>query len=117
MCKVKVDVVESQGMYEIVDKYLSDEQKSCFHGPCLPDGCANCHGQGYDGRDGLFEVMMVDSKMRQMIGDSAKPDTLRTTAIENEMIDFQRGARIKIGQGLTSPDEILRIISPELLGL
>ena len=113
-CKTRIDVGSESNIYEEIETLVDEQQRSCFYSP---GSCDACMQEGYHGRDGLFELMEVNSNIRHLIADSANPDLLREAAVEADMIEFQRGAKIKISQGVTSPEEILRVVSPEYLGL
>ena len=113
-CKVRIDVESNSNIYEDIESLVSEQQRSCFYSP---GSCDACQHEGYHSRDGLIELMYVNSKIRHLISESATPETLRDTAIEEGMIEFQRGAKLKISNGVTSPEEILRVVSPEHLGL
>ncbi len=113
-CKTRIDVDPSSNIYEDIQSLVSEEQRSCFYSP---GGCDSCLNEGYQSRGGLMEVMLVNARLRHLISESAMAETLRKAAIEDGMVEFQRGAKIKIATGITSPEEILRVVSPEHLGL
>ena len=73
-----------------------------------PVGCDLCNSTGYKGRIALFEVMNVTSRMREMIVNGANNQELRARACEDGMITLRESGLVKIWQGITSVEEVLR---------
>ena len=71
-------------------------------------GCNSCNNTGYKGRVGLFELMVIDDELRDMIMNNETADALRDRAQAKGMV-LLRDAGIKfIFQGLTTVEEIIR---------
>jgi type IV pilus assembly protein PilB len=71
-------------------------------------GCNSCNNTGYKGRVGLFELMVIDDELRDMIMNNETADAIRETAQGKGMI-LLRDAGLKfIFQGLTTVEEIVR---------
>lgn len=73
-----------------------------------PKGCDICNNTGYKGRTGLFEVMDIDDDMRELILNRASSREIKARAIEKGMITLRRSGLIKIKNGITSVEEVLR---------
>ncbi len=71
-------------------------------------GCDRCSGTGYKGRVGLYEVMQITDEMRELILSGATAMDLRQQAVKDGMITLRRSGLIKIMNGLTTIDEVLR---------
>jgi type IV pilus assembly protein PilB len=71
-------------------------------------GCEVCNNTGYKGRVGLFEVMVIDDDMRELILSGASSYDLRQKAIQNGMISLRESGLRKIRDGLTSVEEVAR---------
>lgn len=71
-------------------------------------GCDKCNNTGYKGRIGLYEVMPVTDSIRNMIFAGAKSGELRRQAIAEGMITLRRSGLIKITQGVTTIEEVIR---------
>ncbi len=71
-------------------------------------GCPACHGRGYKGRVGLYEVMEVTEEVREMILAGASALDLRRRAIEQGMITLRRSGLTKVAAGITSLEEVVR---------
>jgi type IV pilus assembly protein PilB len=71
-------------------------------------GCDLCNNTGYKGRVGLFELMVMNDDLRDMIMRNAPTDDLRAAAQGFGMVTL-RDAGIKfIHDGTTTIDEIVR---------
>lgn len=73
-----------------------------------PRGCPDCHDHGYKGRAGIFEIIMLDSAMQQLIHDGAGDLELERQARLSSR-SIQQSALEKVLNGDTSFDEALRI--------
>jgi len=71
-------------------------------------GCGTCNGSGYKGRAGLYEVMVVDDEMRELILVGASAVELKKKAIERGMITLRRSGLIKVMEGMTTLEEVAR---------
>jgi len=71
-------------------------------------GCEGCNNTGYKGRVGLFELMIMNDELREMILNNASIDTLRDTARGYGMVSLRDAGEAFMFEGVTSPDEIIR---------
>ena len=71
-------------------------------------GCALCQNRGYKGRVGLYEVMEIDDEIRELVLVGASVVELKRKAIEQGMIGLRRSGLIKVSQGMTTLEEIMR---------
>jgi type IV pilus assembly protein PilB len=72
-------------------------------------GCANCNGSGYRGRQGIFEMMAMNGAMVDLAYKRAPLNELRRAARAAGMRPLVEDARLKILNGVTTPDEVIRI--------
>jgi len=73
-----------------------------------PQGCPLCHNHGYKGRAGIFEMILLDSTMQQLIHDGAGDLELERQARLSSR-SIQQSALEKVLSGETSFDEAIRI--------
>ncbi len=73
-----------------------------------PKGCANCNGTGYKGRVGLYELMEVTDEVAKAINAAVPEDLLRKLAIQEGMKTLRDAGLIKVRQGETSLEEVLK---------
>jgi type IV pilus assembly protein PilB len=85
---------------------LDDGSVPVFRGK----GCDRCQGTGYQGRVGAFEFFPLDARMRELISQRASEGSLRREANAKGFVSLIEAAAGKVRQGLTSPDEVLRVI-------
>ena len=76
--------------------------------PRRGSGCERCGGRGYRGRVGLYEVMTVTDRFREMIRRGASTVDLRREAVEGGMLTLRASGLRKIAAGLTSIEEVLK---------
>ena len=73
-------------------------------------GCDACKKTGYKGRTGVHELMMLNDDIRDKILEKSPSHILRNLAVANGMRTLQMDAVQKILMGVTSVDEVLRVI-------
>ncbi|MEM9368627.1 MAG: ATPase, T2SS/T4P/T4SS family [Planctomycetota bacterium] len=71
-------------------------------------GCETCNNTGYKGRTALFELMVLNDTIREMIMTGASTDELRVEAQKNGMITLRDYGMDVAQQGITTLDEIVR---------
>jgi general secretion pathway protein E len=76
-------------------------------------GCGHCHGTGYQGRVGIFELMLVDDAVRERITQTSDSKTLKKVAVERGMQPLRVDGARKVLEGTTSIEEILRATEEE----
>jgi type IV pilus assembly protein PilB len=72
-------------------------------------GCNSCHGSGYRGRQGIFEMLELDSTLRQLAFERASLAEIRKAAFATGMKGLLEDGKLKIRNGVTTPDELVRI--------
>ncbi|MDS1029387.1 ATPase, T2SS/T4P/T4SS family [Bacillota bacterium LX-D] len=72
-------------------------------------GCDYCHGTGYRGRVGIFEVMEINKELRRLIDKQVATETIRAMALQQGMLTLYEDAKQKVLQGLTTIEEMLRV--------
>jgi type IV pilus assembly protein PilB len=71
-------------------------------------GCDKCNNTGYKGRVALIEVMAIDDDIRELILSGGTAIDIKKKAAENGMITLRRSGLIKIKDGITTIDEVVR---------
>jgi type IV pilus assembly protein PilB len=71
-------------------------------------GCERCNHTGYMGRVGLYEVMEVTDELRELILAGASGLELKREAIASGMITLRRSGLLKVMQGVTTMEEVVR---------
>ncbi|MBI1334023.1 MAG: Flp pilus assembly complex ATPase component TadA [Armatimonadetes bacterium] len=73
-------------------------------------GCDKCKRTGYKGRTGIHELMIVTDEIRDLILKEEAAHVLRSTAQKNGMQSLQDDALAKVLLGVTTIDEVVRVI-------
>ncbi len=71
-------------------------------------GCETCNRTGYKGRVGLFELMVMNDDLRDMVVRNASTDELRTAARSFGMITLRDAGMDAIFNGMTTAEEVIR---------
>jgi len=73
-------------------------------------GCDHCRGMGYKGRIGVYELLIVNDRIRDLVLQKASSHLIREAAIESGMKTLKDDAIAKILLGQTTLEECLRVI-------
>ncbi|MBP88565.1 MAG: ATPase [Planctomycetaceae bacterium] len=113
-CRAEYDISESPQTFQEIESLLGEGEGKSISGP---GSCDECFHVGYTGRTGLFELMGVNQEIRRLVAESASSETIQKAAKRNGMMIFRQSALLKVAQGITSTEEILRDVPAEQLGL
>lgn len=73
-------------------------------------GCEQCRGTGYRGRRAILEILTVSKTLRAMIGQGAGAGELMEQARADGFISMREDGRQKVLQGITTPEEAMRVL-------
>lgn len=76
-------------------------------------GCVQCHHTGYSGRIGVFEVMPMTSKTRELISSGATDTEIRAASIAVGMTSMEEDGLEKATSGITTLEEVSRVVEKE----
>jgi len=85
------------------------EGKSIYRGA----GCKRCSGSGYRGRRGIFEMVVMNSALRDLAFKKSTATQLRAAARAAGMRTLVEDGRAKILEGITTPEDLLRVSQAE----
>ena len=76
------------------------------------EGCPHCKQTGYKGRTAVFELMVINEPIRELIYGHASLSEIRDAAVKkNGMISLKEDGLLKIGAGITTMEEVVRATS------
>ena len=75
-----------------------------------PVGCPACGKTGYKGRLAIHEVMSVTEEIERMVVERASSEEIAKVARQQGMLTLRDDGMSKVGQGITSIEEILRVV-------
>lgn len=90
-------------------KHLKPEEIKFHKG----QGCKECNFTGYKGRTAIHEILVVDKGIRELMLRKASTDELRDKAVSAGMKTLRLCGWKKVIDGLTTPEEILRVTQAE----
>ena len=102
-CKTRFDPTETQLM-ELKLLPADVQDKEFYYGK----GCSKCNGTGYRGRVGLFEIMVFDDEIRDLIMNQGSTAVLREAGVKNGMRLLRENGLTAIYDGLTTLDEVAK---------
>ncbi len=72
-------------------------------------GCPMCNNTGYKGRQGVYEVITISRKHKEMINERCTEEQLRDYSAQNGMISLKENVAQKVLSGITTTDELIKI--------
>ncbi|MCP4591143.1 MAG: Flp pilus assembly complex ATPase component [bacterium] len=76
-------------------------------------GCARCSNTGYRGRQGIFEMLQMNTELRELAFNRSPANLLRKAAVASGMRTLLDDGKLKILRGVTTPEEVARITQEE----
>lgn len=76
-----------------------------------PVGCPQCHGSGYKGRIGIFEVLTINQEIEELILAMEGETAITKAAIEDGFVTLAQDGVLKALSGITSLEEVWRVTS------
>jgi len=73
-------------------------------------GCELCRHTGYKGRLGIFSLMRVNDEIADLIVRRAPLSDIRDAAKANGMMELREDGLIKVLEGITTPEEVMRVV-------
>jgi len=94
----------------LVDPFPLSTPKQVFQ----PVGCRACRGTGYLGRQGIYELLNVNANVKKLIHAKCEVRPLREQGLKDGMNLLRISGAMKVAQGVTTIEEVLRVASPEM---
>ena len=76
-------------------------------------GCEECNFTGYQGRTAIYEILLVDEKIKKMVLEKASSDQIKKAAMGSGMKTLRQIGWEKVNSGLTTPEEVVRVTPTE----
>ena len=109
-CKEPIDELDHEfcALNRIPEEMF--EGKTLYHGK----GCSTCGGSGYKGRASIMEIIVMTSKLREMVLHGANGDEIGAAAIEDQDFkDLRIAGFNRVIEGTTTLKEVMRVASGE----
>jgi general secretion pathway protein E len=101
-----------------VERFLTHEEAEMLNLQVPPgkrikvyegEGCFECRQTGFLGRAGIFEILPIDEKIKELINEGADVQRIKREAVRNGMRTLRQAALRKLADGVTSFEEVLRV--------
>ena len=101
-----------------VERYLTQEEADSLNLTVPPgklikvyegEGCFECRLTGYRGRSGIFEILEIDEKIKELINEEADMQAIKREAVSRGMKTLRQSALRKLADGETTFEEVLRV--------
>ena len=102
----ELTVSERKSLSETLSTDLLKETSKMYHGK----GCDHCINTGYKGRLVINEVLTIDNEIREALLNKAPASTIKKIAVKNGMTPMVEDGIKKALEGLTTFEEILRVV-------
>jgi general secretion pathway protein E len=111
-CKIALDLSEAPMSFDDVRPWLAASEGGQMW---TATGCDNCRQTGFTDRSAVFEVLAISPEIRRAIVAGCPASEIEDLARGQGMLDFRRGALLKVAQGHTNIEEVLRAVPAEYL--
>lgn len=108
-CK-QPQAVDSKAWQTLIAPFPLSEPKQVY----TPVGCRMCRGTGYLGRQGIYELLNVNSNVKKLIHSKCDVGPIREQGLKDGMNLLRISGAMKVAQGFTTIEEVLRVASPEM---
>jgi general secretion pathway protein E len=78
-------------------------------------GCPKCANTGYLGRSGIYELLLVDEEIQNLITRGADANAIRRAAVDKGMLTLRDDGAQKVLQGITTVQEVARVTQEDYL--
>ncbi len=107
-CKTPIEM-SKQDILTAIHDFPVEENKDKYT-LYQPKGCINCNNTGFKGRIGVFELLPISEQIRTLILRRGSAADIRNAAIEEGMTTLRMEGLLKVKQGITNVEEVLRVI-------
>ncbi|TGL57423.1 type II secretion system protein GspE [Leptospira ognonensis] len=72
-------------------------------------GCSACLNSGYKGRTGIYELLVMDDDVKKAVLQGADANRIKEIALKNGLATLRDYGKIKVIEGVTTTDEVVRV--------
>lgn len=107
---IKEYVPDAAVMAKLVsDHNINPAKQKFYHGV----GCPECHGSGFLGRIGIYEVLQITEKIRGLVTKKVASDEILKAAKEEGMTTMMQDGLNKVSSGFTTIEQVLEAVTDE----
>jgi general secretion pathway protein E len=110
-CKEKIELqrAEDQAAWEALVSPWKSKPPASLHRPV---GCLECRRTGFLGRVGVYETMLFSGEIKKLVNERGEIERLREQAFKEGMKPLRISGAMKVGAGLTTIEEVLKVAPP-----
>lgn len=105
ICPDCAQMIEVPPMEKLLYEQATGEKKTRF---LYGTGCKSCSYTGYQGRIGIFEILVMSEKIKVMIASKASNVEIKAQAVKEGMVPLMQDGMHKVKAEITTPTEVLR---------
>ncbi len=106
-CKEK-HVIEDSAWELLVSPWKAQKPETTY----VAKGCLDCRMTGYQGRIGIYEMMVLNNELKNMITDTTDMDKLRELSYREGVKPLRINGAMKVAAGITTVDEVMKVAPP-----
>ena len=103
-CKKSVSVTEDM-VSELGEEIKFNPEEVIYE----HNGCNACHSTGYNGREAIYEFLVLDNDIQKLILKRATTNEIKAKAVSRGMTTLRQSGWEKVKQGLTTLQEVMRV--------
>ncbi|MGE0802421.1 MAG: GspE/PulE family protein [Lautropia sp.] len=107
-CKAPDGEITEEAWNDLIRPYTAPRPASVYRAV----GCLECRMTGYRGRTGLYEILMLDEKLRRLVTDRPDLPALRRAGMKSRMRPLRLAGAMRIATGVTTLEEVIRNAPP-----
>src|SRR3989338_5062538 len=111
--EVSPDAKTAEFLKKIVDSITDPSYKKAVGQIFEPAGCEECNHTGYRGRTGVYEAILIDHAVEEVIISNPSERDIKIAAKPQALLDMRQDGVLKIISGITSLEELARVIDLE----
>ncbi len=109
-CKIADTSVTKEAL---IEAGVKPEEIAKGFQPMIGKGCPKCNDTGYKGRVALYEVMVFDDILKDLVLQGCSTAELKAEAIRRGMCSLRMSGLKKVGEGVTTMAEVLRVTATD----
>ncbi len=104
-CKAAT-IIDSDAWGQLVSPWKSNPPAQIYKAV----GCEQCRGTGYKGRMGLYEILVLTTEMKRLVGDGANLNQIKQQAYQEGLQPLRLAGAKRVAQGITTLEEVMRVV-------
>lgn len=104
-CKVPGSI-DPESWNQLVNPWTSNPPAQIYHAV----GCEHCRGTGYKGRMGLYEILVLTTEMKRIVGDGANLNQIKQQAYREGLQPLRLAGAKRVAEGTTTLEEVMRVV-------